>query len=247
MGYRLRTVVNTLAVVIGVGIAAGQPVGQEPFQAAVKAAAAGDSETALAQLSETCSSGGPSRALAEPAFDALRRDPATRERLSALVKRCAQGSVVRLASPAEPGTPLVILGTVVDGADRPVPGARVALYQTDDGGLYAPEHAGAGLGFNNPRLAATLVTDPRGRFEARTIVPGAYPGGGVPRHVHYEVEAAGHGRTVAEFLFDDDPILTPERRAAAARNGWPIVKREATAEGSRCAITIGLAPGAMRH
>jgi hypothetical protein len=251
MKPRGRTAAGALVIVVlvGAGITAGQPQGREPFEAAATAAAAGDGEAALRLLAESCDAGaaGPSRALAAPAFDALRRDPALRQRLSALVKRCARGSEVRMVSPAEPGVPLAVHGTVVDAGGQPVAGARVTLYQTADGGLYAPEHERAGFGSNNPRLTATVVTDGQGRFEARTVLPGPYPGGGVARHVHYEVEAAGHGRVVAEFLFDDDPVLRPDLRAHAARNGWPIVKREPEGSGSRCAVTIRLTPGGMAH
>lgn len=90
------------------------------------------------------------------------------------------------------------------------------VYQTDARGYYRPEDAMAN---RNPRLKALLRTDARGRYSYRTIRPGSYPGTRVPRHIHYEVAAAGYAPRVFEIVFEDDPFLTDDVRAAASRPG----------------------------
>jgi protocatechuate 3,4-dioxygenase beta subunit len=126
-------------------------------------------------------------------------------------------STAHLAPPGEPGEPLEVAG-VVYGADgrTPVAGASLYVYQTDARGYYRPDDA---MGNRNPRLMALLRTDARGRYSCRTIRPGSYPGTRVPKHIHYEVTAAGHGTRIFEIVFEDDPFVGADVRADAARPG----------------------------
>jgi protocatechuate 3,4-dioxygenase beta subunit len=122
-----------------------------------------------------------------------------------------------VAPASEPGERLEVSGAVyaTDGK-TPIAGASVYVFQTDARGYYRPEDAMAN---RNPRLKALLRTDARGRYSYRTIRPGSYPGTRMPKHIHYEVSAAGHAPRVFEIVFDDDPFVTDEIRAAAARPG----------------------------
>jgi protocatechuate 3,4-dioxygenase beta subunit len=118
-------------------------------------------------------------------------------------------------------------GRIVDAASRqPVASAHLRLYHTDERGVYGD------LGSEQPRLEGSLVTGVDGTFQVRTIVPASYPDTKVTRHVHYSIEAEGYERVVSEFLFDDDPLLTADRRRAAEADGWPILEvEEDAAEG----------------
>jgi protocatechuate 3,4-dioxygenase beta subunit len=122
-----------------------------------------------------------------------------------------------VAPPSESGERLEVNGIVyaADGL-TPVTSASVYVYQTDARGYYRPDDA---LGNRNPRLMALLRTDGQGRYSYRTIRPGSYPGTRVPQHIHYEVTAAGHGTRIFEIVFDDDPFVSPQIRADAARPG----------------------------
>jgi protocatechuate 3,4-dioxygenase beta subunit len=122
-----------------------------------------------------------------------------------------------VAPPSEPGERLEVSGVVyaVDGRS-PVARASVYVYQTDARGYYRPDDA---MGNRNPRLMALLRTDDRGRYSYRTIRPGSYPGTRVPKHIHYEVTADGHGTRIFEIVFDDDPYMNAQVRADAARPG----------------------------
>jgi len=122
-----------------------------------------------------------------------------------------------VAPPNESGERLEVSGVVYAADGRtPVTGASVYVYQTDARGYYRPDDA---MGNRNPRLMALLRTDGQGRYSYRTIRPGSYPGTRVPEHIHYEVTADGHGTRVFEIVFEDDPFLSQQIRAAAARPG----------------------------
>jgi protocatechuate 3,4-dioxygenase beta subunit len=122
-----------------------------------------------------------------------------------------------VAPPGEPGERLEVSGVVYAADGRtPVARASVYVYQTDTRGYYRPDDA---MGNREPRLMALLRTDGQGRYSYRTIRPGSYPGTRVPKHIHYEVTADGHGTRIFEIVFDDDPFVSPQIRTDAARPG----------------------------
>jgi protocatechuate 3,4-dioxygenase beta subunit len=122
-----------------------------------------------------------------------------------------------VAAPGEPGERLEVSGVVYAADGRtPVAAASVYVYQTDARGYYRPDDA---MGNRNPRLMALLRSDGHGRYSYRTIRPGSYPGTRVPRHIHYEVAAEGHGTRVFEIVFDDDPNVTAQVRKDATKPG----------------------------
>jgi protocatechuate 3,4-dioxygenase beta subunit len=124
-------------------------------------------------------------------------------------------SAADVAPPSESGERLEVSGVVYAADGRtPVTGASVYVYQTDARGYYRPDDA---MGNRNPRLMALLRTDGHSRYSYRTIRPGSYPGTRVPRHIHYEVTAEGHGTRVFEIVFEDDPFVSRQIRADAAR------------------------------
>lgn len=122
-----------------------------------------------------------------------------------------------LTAPDEPGEPLAVRGTVY-GADgeTPLPGVRLFVYHTDAAGYYSENQ---GHDSTRPRLHATLVTDAAGQYAFRTILPGRYPSGGIPAHVHYNVDARGYEAQSFELHFAGDPELTAADEARAQRAG----------------------------
>jgi protocatechuate 3,4-dioxygenase beta subunit len=114
----------------------------------------------------------------------------------------------RIAPAAEPGTPFIIHGQVLDVERKPAPGIEIFAYHTDGTGLYAKP------GASDPwRLKGWVVTDAQGRFEFTTIRPAAYPGREIPAHVHLTLISKCCGRQSAEAMFDDDPLATPDYRS----------------------------------
>jgi protocatechuate 3,4-dioxygenase, beta subunit len=129
----------------------------------------------------------------------------------AQVKDCSGTTWRGVMVPAkEPGPPMVLSGVVYQ-KDRWTPAQDVILeiYHTDSTGVYNrdPDPANAE---NNPRLKCSLKTDSQGRYEVRTVRPGAYPGGRGPAHIHIRVRAKGHAEALVTLTFSGDRALTPE-------------------------------------
>jgi protocatechuate 3,4-dioxygenase beta subunit len=131
------------------------------------------------------------------------------------------GARAVLAGPDEPGESFEVSGVVYEADGRtPAPGARMIVYHTDARGYYSE----GGQDRTRARLSGEIVTGADGRYSFRTILPGYYPGGGTPRHVHFELESRDGRRTSAELRFADDPLLS---KAVLAR------AREAIGRGDR--------------
>jgi protocatechuate 3,4-dioxygenase, beta subunit len=124
-------------------------------------------------------------------------------------------SSATIAPSGEKGVPLRILGRVwsADGT-TPMSGVTVFAWQTDADGHYnLPRTDGW-------RLRGWAVTGSDGRFEFRTVRPGPYPSRREPAHVHFTLDGPGVPRQwTASLLFDDDPLISPDRRRESAAAG----------------------------
>ena len=120
-----------------------------------------------------------------------------------------------MTEPGEPGEPLVVSGTVYgpDGV-TPAAGVRLYAYHTDAQGLYSETNDNT-----DPRIAATVLTDPDGRYELRTIKPAPYPGGGVPAHIHYRLSREGAAEQRFDLHFAGDPYLSAGMQERSERRG----------------------------
>lgn len=102
------------------------------------------------------------------------------------------GSVARIASPDEPGEPMIIDGTVRDRRGTPVAGIIVYAYQTDANRIYRPDETAPGIsGRRHGQLRAWALTDSLGHYRFLAIRPGHYPGRTAPAHVHMHVIEPG--------------------------------------------------------
>lgn len=124
--------------------------------------------------------------------------------LSALPSR------IRIAPAGEPGERLVLTGRVVGTDGAPRGGIEIDAYHTDAKGLYRPDRATPAWPERPPRLEGRLATAADGSYEIDTILPGAYPGGGNPAHIHFHLRTGSIDQ--AETLwFEGEPYLTPEQ------------------------------------
>ena len=130
-----------------------------------------------------------------------------------------------LAPKGEPGQPLRVSGVVVDGAGKPIGGASLYIYQTDHEGYYGVKPASDS---RNPRLKLFLRTDAQGAWSFDTVKPGSYPDSRAPRHIHFEVLAAGRAPRIFEIVFEDDPFVTGQMRSNPAFSVRPIVSGAVT-------------------
>lgn len=103
------------------------------------------------------------------------------------------------------GEPCVVRGRVVDTGGRPIPGARLDVWQTSADGFYDVQQPGVQPEMN---LRGVFRADGHGRFWFRTVKPSAYPiptDGPVgqlltalgrhpyrPAHIHFIVSADGY-------------------------------------------------------
>ena len=74
-----------------------------------------------------------------------------------------------ICKPGTPGKPCIIRGTVRDTKGRPVPHARMDLWETDAEGLYDSQRG------NAMNARGVLHADAAGRFWFRCVLPTAYP------------------------------------------------------------------------
>jgi len=155
-------------------------------------------------------------------------------------------SSLNVAPADEPGARLIVSGTVVDSASRPVPGAEIHVYQTDATGAYTRERA---MDERHARLSGWLKTDAHGRFELRTIRPGRYPRPlrlgdrerRIPAHIHMDVTAAGMRERRLQAVFADDPLLAdPYWRDWVERLRQPVLEPQAGGDGVRATLAITL-------
>jgi catechol 1,2-dioxygenase len=120
-----------------------------------------------------------------------------------------------LASEDEPGTRLVIEGTVY-GPDcsTPLTGALLDVWHADVDGNYSMDDA-------EYKLRAQILTDDQGRYAFETIRPGNYPMSGTmrPAHVHFMISKPGYRPLTTQLYFSDDPFLAPDDPCTGCNSG----------------------------
>ncbi|MBN8997063.1 MAG: intradiol ring-cleavage dioxygenase [Rhizobiales bacterium] len=116
------------------------------------------------------------------------------------------------------GTPLYVSGQVTAADGRPLGGAWVDVWQSDNDGFYDVQKEG-----EDPELRARFIADENGRFALWTLVPRWYPipnDGPVgemlaatrrhpnrPSHIHFMIGHEGYETLVTHLFVDGDPYL----------------------------------------
>lgn len=151
-----------------------------------------------------------------------------------------------IATESEPGERLEI-GGVIYQADGKTAAAGVVLYvyHTDATGHYTPAANATGNVRRHGHLRGWMKTNARGEYKFNTIRPAPYPSRDNPAHIHPVVKEPDKNEYyIDEFLFDDDPILTAEKRSKLEnRGGSGIVKLTKNSAGvwtGRRDIVLGL-------
>jgi protocatechuate 3,4-dioxygenase beta subunit len=118
----------------------------------------------------------------------------------------------------EEGPEIAIYGKVTDGAGRPLPGATVQIWQTDDEGAYDLQKDPTSMD-----LRGVFETDSHGNYSLRTLLPLGYmipmdgPVGDMiraqgrhgyrPAHIHFLISAPDYRELVtALYMREDDHI-----------------------------------------
>lgn len=136
---------------------------------------------------------------------------------------------LELAPSGEPGTPLVVEGTVYTRDGRtPAAGTILYLYQTAASGRYERDPSGTRHG----RLRGWVRVGADGRYVVRTVRPGAYPGRTAAAHIHVVVREPGvFPYYVDDIVFDDDPLVDTAYRAARENRGGDGITHPETRDG----------------
>ena len=112
------------------------------------------------------------------------------------------------------GERIIVAGRVVDEDDRPIPNTLVEVWQCNSSGRYVNEADQHDAPLDPNFLGAgRCVTDENGRYEFRTIKPGAYPwrnhpNAWRPNHIHLSLFGASFvSRLVTQMYFPGDPLF----------------------------------------
>ncbi len=116
-------------------------------------------------------------------------------------------SHARVTPIGEKGEPLVLDGIVYNANGKLASGIVIYAYQTDAEGNYRKSNT------NHGKLRGWAITDDKGSYRFETVRPAAYPGREIPQHIHLHVIEPDKGTYyIDDVTFDDDPLLTQEKR-----------------------------------
>lgn len=117
------------------------------------------------------------------------------------------------------GQIIEVMGRVINRHGKPVPGARMEIWQGNMHGRYRhPSDRNPAPLDPNFEGFAVLKTDPEGRYRFKTIKPGAYPGdSGIMRapHIHFDVLGSTN-RLVTQMYFAGEVLNDTDRFLATA-------------------------------
>ena len=128
----------------------------------------------------------------------------------------AQGRVVHL------------MGRVLDSRGRPVPGARIEIWQANTHGRYThPSDTNPAPLDPNFEGFGVQVTDAEGRYRFKTIKPGPYPvtqSWSRPPHIHIDVTGAT-GRVLTQIYFENEPLNEVDKLLQDTRNPEALIAK----------------------
>ncbi len=120
----------------------------------------------------------------------------------------------KLNPAAEPGEPMVISGIIYQKDGKtPAPNIILYVYHTDATGHYTPAPKQT-MGRKHGHLRGWMKTTAKGEYQFTSIRPVPYPNFRDPAHIHPIIKEFDKNEYwMDEYVFEDDPLLTKERRA----------------------------------
>jgi protocatechuate 3,4-dioxygenase beta subunit len=128
---------------------------------------------------------------------------------------------------------LKVTGTVFkkDGI-TPAAGVILYIYHTNRQGVYQTKGNETGWAKRHGFIRGWVKTDLNGQYTFYTFRPGAYPDKSEPEHIHLTVkEPDTNEYYLDDYLFDDDPLLTPSVRKKQPVRGGAGIMRPVTENG----------------
>ena len=128
----------------------------------------------------------------------------------------------------EKGQKLLITGTVYKlGGKIPAPNVIIYYWQTDNNGYYSPNKGMEELAKRHGHIRGWVKSDKNGKYSIYTIRPAPYPNDVMPAHIHISIKepTIDDEYYIDEFVFDDDILLTGQKRKALENRGGSGVLR----------------------
>lgn len=136
---------------------------------------------------------------------------------------------VRGRSGIAKGTPINVLGRIVDMKGNAIPNARLEIWQANAAGRYFHPGDASNPAPIDPDFQgfAMLRTDRDGRFKFRSIKPGAYPiGNGRTRTPHIHIDVTGRSeRLTTQMYFPGEELNAKDIVFAYADPKESVVSR----------------------
>ncbi len=129
---------------------------------------------------------------------------------------------------AEPGQKLLIKGVIYQRDGKtPAPDVTLYYYHTDSNGLYATKPGLDRRVARHGYLRGWVKSDNNGQYEIYTIRPAPYPNSDIEAHIHVSVKEPAIDKEyyLDDFVFDDDQLLTGEKRKKLPNRGGSGVLR----------------------
>jgi len=126
----------------------------------------------------------------------------------------------------EPGPKLMVRGKIYKSDKKtPAPGVILYIYHTDQTGHYKSKPYQKGSSIRHGYIQGWMRTNEKGEYKFFTLKPAHYPGNKAPAHIHCIVKEPGKNEYyIDEYLFDDDPVITPtDRQKQEKRGGSGII------------------------
>lgn len=112
------------------------------------------------------------------------------------------------------GQRIAVSGTIYQPDGKtPAKDVILYLYHTDQTGEYTPDKNSTGWGRRHGALRTWLKTNDQGQYAFYTLRPASYPDSDNEAHIHATIKEPGKSPYwIDEFVFDDDPFLTKQKR-----------------------------------
>ncbi len=126
------------------------------------------------------------------------------------------------------GQKLLVTGTIykLDGK-TPAPNVILYYYHTDINGVYAGKQGLDSRIIRHGYIRGWVKSDVNGKYSIYTIRPAPYPNSNFEAHIHPSIKEPNIEKEyyIDEFVFDDDELLTGEKRKKMENRGGSGILR----------------------
>ena len=126
------------------------------------------------------------------------------------------------------GQKLLVTGTIykLDGK-TPAPNVILYYYHTDINGVYAGKQGLDPRVLRNGYIRGWVKSDANGKYAIYTVRPAPYPNTNFEAHIHPAIKEPNIDKEyyIDEFVFDDDKLLTGEKRKKLENRGGSGILR----------------------